>query len=580
MHQLRRLLDYFRPHRRQLQLGLFAILTTAGVGLLAPLVIGQGIDALHQQVTPRRLLAYAALLVVIATVQGFFSFLQRKTLVTMSRNIELDLRRDLYSQLQRLEPAFYQHSYTGDLMARATNDLEAIRRLCGPAIMYGANTLFVATGALLFMYRIHPWLTLLSLCTLPLVVLITQFFGQRIHSLFEAVQADFSRLSAKVQESLAGSRVVRAYAQEEAEERAFDRLSRDYVESNRQLIRWNAAFRPLLQLMIGLGIVAVLYFGSHLLIDDRITVGQFVSFNLFLAKLTWPMVAVGWVINITQRGLASFGRIREILDIEPGVRDQEPLEQPKDLTGAVRFDHLDFTYPGNPQAVLRQIDFAVDAGTRVALVGRTGAGKSTLLSLIPRLYEPAKGSLWIDGFDVRRLPLATLRSMLAMVPQETFLFSATIRDNVAFGQPEASGEEIQQAVRLAGLDEDLQDFPAGLDTIVGERGISLSGGQRQRVALARAVLRQPRLLLLDDCLSAVDAQTEERILDNLRIFFPGRTVFQVSHRISAVEGADLILVLDQGRIVERGDHQELLDQGGLYADLERRQRLEDELATV
>ncbi len=580
MHQLRRLFDYFRPHRRQLQLGICSILATAGVGLMAPLIIGLGIDALHQQVTPRRLLTYAALLVIVATVQGFFSFLQRKTLVTMSRNIELDLRRDLFCHLQRLDPAFYQHSYTGDLMARATNDLEAVRRLCGPAIMYGTNTLFVATGALLFMYRIHPWLTLLSLCTLPVVALITQLFGQRIHSLFKVVQADFSRLSAKVQESLAGSRVVRAYAQEEAEERAFDQLSYNYVESNRQLIRWNAAFRPLLQLMIGLGIVAVLYFGSQLLIDGRITVGQFVSFNLFLTKLTWPMIAIGWVINITQRGLASFGRIREILDTEPGVRDQEPLEQPKNLTGAVRFDHLDFTYPGASPAVLRQIDFAVDAGTRVALVGRTGAGKSTLLSLIPRLYEPEAGSLWIDGYDVRRLPLATLRGMLAMVPQETFLFSATIRDNVAFGSPEASSEEIQQAVRLAGLDEDLQDFPAGLDTIVGERGISLSGGQKQRVALARAVLRQPRLLLLDDCLSAVDAQTEERILNNLRTFFPGRTVFQVSHRISAVEGADLILVLDGGRIVERGNHRELLDQGGLYADLEQRQRLEDQLATV
>ncbi len=580
MNKFQPLLPYLRPYRKMLVAGILSILVSAWIGLMAPLVIGGAIDTLRGMVTSRGLLAYGGLLVGISLAQGVFNFLQRKILVTMSRDIEVDLRADLFSHLERLHMGYFQDMPTGDLMARATNDLEAVRRMAGPAVMYASNTVFAASGALFFMFRIHWELTLLSLCTLPLIAVITKIFGQRLHQLFGAVQKDFSSLSAKVQENLAGGRVVRAYAQEAAEETAFDTISREYVESNRRLIRWDAGFRPMLVGTVGLGFAAVLFFGCRYLIAGEISVGQLVTFNLFLAKLTWPMIAIGWVINMTQRGLASFDRIRAILEQEPAIQDEPPLTSLGEVKGEVAFHGLGFTYESATEPVLHGIEAVVPAGATVAIVGRTGSGKSTLLSLLPRLLNPPAGSLTLDGVDVRRLPLAELRGAIAMVPQETFLFSATIAENVALGRPEASREEITEAVDLAGLAMDVEVFPDGLGTMVGERGITLSGGQKQRVALARALLRRPPILVLDDCLSAVDAETEERILGNLAKVFPGRTVFQVSHRVSAVQGADLILVLDHGRIVERGTHQDLLALGGHYADLERRQRLEEQLAAV
>jgi ATP-binding cassette subfamily B protein len=375
-------------------------------------------------------------------------------------------------------------------------------------------------------------------------------------------------------------RVVRAYAQEGPELAEFRRLNHEYVEGNRRLTAWTAAFHPLLQGLIGVGFAAVLWYGGALVMQGGITLGEFVTFNGFVAKLIWPMIALGWVINLVQRGTASLGRMRSVLDAVPTIVDEEPLADPGEIRGAVRFADLSFGYGDGAPPVLAGIDFEVPAGRTVALVGRTGAGKSTLLSLIPRLIDPPVGTLSVDGVDVRRLPLARLRGAIGMVPQETFLFSATVAENIALGRPEAAREEIARAARLAGLEDDLAAFPHGLDTVVGERGLTLSGGQKQRVALARALLREPRILLLDDCLSAVDTQTEERILGNLRRVFRGRTVFLVSHRISTVKESDLILVLDRGRIVERGTHGELLAGGGLYAELDQRQRLEEELAAV
>jgi ATP-binding cassette subfamily B protein len=571
---------YLRPHKRKLALGLSAIFASVAVGLMSPLLVGRAIDAFRLQVSRETLLGYGGLIVGIALVQGVFSYLQRMILVGMSRDIEFELRNQYFAALESQPPAFFQEHPTGDLMARATKDLEAVRMLCGPAIMYGTSTLFTAVGALIFMVRINGLLTLLTLFTMPLVALTTNLFGSRIHSLFTQVQEKFSDVTTRVQENIAGVRVVRAYAREEREEAELRRINLNYLEGNRRLIGWTVAFHPLLQALIGLGLVAALWYGGLQVIRGNITVGEFVTFQLFLNKLIWPMIALGWVINLAQRGTASLTRIRKILETVPGIRDEEPLTDPGEIRGALRFSDLTFSYRPGTEPVLSRVDFQVPAGATVALVGRTGSGKSTLLSLIPRLIDPPHGTLWVDGVDARRIPLARLRAAIGMVPQETFLFSATIRENIALGRPDASTEEVLEATRLAGLGPDVTTFPNGLDTIVGERGITLSGGQKQRVALARALLRASPILLLDDCLSAVDTHTEEQILRNLRTVFKGRTVFLVSHRISTVKEADLILVLDRGEILERGTHAQLIAHGGLYADLHQRQLLEEELAAV
>lgn len=580
LRRLRGLLPAFRPYRGRVALGITAILLSVAFGLLAPQLIGAAVDAFRRNPSHAALLRYALGLVGVAAVQGIFSFVQRRVLVGVSRDIEVDLRDRYFAHLERQPPAFFQERATGDLMARATSDLNAVRMLCGPAIMYSSQTLFTAIGALLAMARLDLPLTGVALAALPAVAGATKVFGERIHHRYERVQQGFARLTARVQESLAGARVVRAYAQEEAERRAFGELNAAYLEENRRLVRITAAFHPLLQVLVGCGFVAVLYFGGRQIHAGAITVGEFVAFNFFLAKLVWPMIAIGWVINLVQRGAASFGRLLEILEVEPAVADHEPLVRGARLRGAVSCRGLVFAYQPGGEPVLGPLAFEVPAGGSLGLVGATGAGKSTLLSLLPRLWEPPEGSLFLDGIDVRRLPLAELRAAIAMVPQESFLFSATLAENIAFGRPEASAAEILEAAHLAGLEPDLEALPNGLDTVVGERGLTLSGGQKQRVALARALLRRPRVLLLDDCLSAVDAATEARVLGNLARAGEGRTVLVVSHRIAAVAACDLVLVLAAGRITERGTPAELLAAGGAYAELARLQTLEEELAAV
>ena len=574
MHKLRPLLPYFLPYRLSLAGGMTAIVFQASIGLLAPLVVGWAVDVLREEVSWTTLLRFALLLLGVTLAQGFFQFAQRLILVRMSRHIEYDLANDYFGQLERLDSDFYQKHATGDLMARATNDLAAVRMVCGPAIMYTTNTIVTSIGALALMLEINPSLTLLALAPLPFVALISKFFGSRIHNLFTTVQEQYSGLTAKVQENLAGARVVRTYAQEDRERELFREINEDYVQANRRLIAWDAAFRPIILTLIGIGFAAILWQGCQMILSGQLTVGQYVTFNLFLSKMVWPMIAIGWVVNLAERAAAAFERIDMILRTEPVIRDAPDAKTP-DIQGAIDFRNLSFSY--NHEAVLRNISLAVEAGSRVAVVGRTGSGKSTLLALIPRLLDPPPGTLRLDGEDVRHLELATLRGEIAMVPQESFLFSDTIAGNIAFARPDAPPEDIFNAARLAGLENDLSGFPRGLDTMVGERGITLSGGQKQRVALARAILRKPKILLLDDCLSAVDAETEDQILQNLHEVFPGRTVFQVSHRVSAVSNANLILVLHGGTICEQGSHDELLGQDGFYADLYRRQQLEREL---
>lgn len=579
MKRLRLLLPYLRRYPWHLAAGIGCIVLSVAFGLITPVLIGRAVDSLWREVSTGVLLRFSLLIVGATAIQGLFNFGQRRILVAMSRHIEYDLRQDFFAHLERQPLAFFHARYTGDLMARATNDLQAVRMLCGPAIMYTTTTLVTGVGALVLMLRLHAPLTLVALAPMPLVAVATKVFGQRIHQLFERVQEQFSNLTAKAQENLSGVRVVRAYVQEEPEHQAFRELNDEYVGRTRRLIRWTSAFHPLLQSLVGLGFVAVLWYGGVLVWRQDLSIGQFVTFNFFLGKLVWPMIAIGWVINLVQRGAASFGRIRQVLDEEPAVRDEPTLTPLSAVRGAVTIRDLTFTWDGGPP-VLRDIDLEIPAGTTVAVVGRTGTGKSTLLSLLPRLVDPPRGTVFLDGVDVRTLPLAELRAAMAVVPQESFLFSVTVADNIRMGRSEASEAEIERAAALAGLEDDLVGFPKGLQTMVGERGITLSGGQKQRVALARALVRDAPMLLLDDCLSAVDTATEERILQNLRQVFPGRTVFMVSHRVSTVRHADLILLLDGGRIAERGGHAELLALGGLYAELARRQELEEELEAV
>jgi ATP-binding cassette, subfamily B, multidrug efflux pump len=576
---LRYLWPYLYPHRRKLTIGLATVVAATGLGLASPLLIGNAIDALRHGVSWAGLVGYACLIVLFSLGTGVFNYYQRMILVAMSRDVEFDLRNVYFGSLEKQAPGFFHDYPTGDLMARATNDLQAVRMLCGPAIMYMAGTLGTAAGALFFMTRISVPLMLIALAPMPLVVLATTFVGRRVHTLFTGVQGKFSDVTSKVQENLSGVRVVRAYAREAHEEAEFDRINEHYLDGNRKLAVWSTAFMPLLQVFIGIGFAAVLWYGGLLVIRSRISIGEFVTFHLFLGRLIWPMIAVGWVVNLTQRGTASLARIRKILDSVPTIQDEEPLVDPGAIEGGLSFRDLSFSYrPGVP--VLADINLQVPAGQTVAVVGRTGSGKSTLLALIPRLIDPPHDALRVDGVDIRHLPMAKLRAAIGMVPQETFLFSATIHENIALGRPDAPLDEVLEAARMAGLDTDLASFPKGLDTVVGERGLTLSGGQKQRVTLARALLRQPNTLLLDDCLSAVDTQTEEQILGNLRTVFRGRTVFLVSHRISTVKDANVILVLDQGRIVERGTHPQLIAHGGLYAELHQRQLLEEELAAV
>ena len=583
MTSLKPLVSYLKTYRRSLLVGEAYVLASAIIGLFAPLIIGAAIDSLRETLDGGALLRYAALLLALTAVKGIFHFAQRVELVAMSRRIEFDLRQRFFGHLQELHAGFFHQQPTGDLMARATNDIEAVRRLSGPALMYAGNTVFTAVGAVFFMVDIHLGLTLAALAVMPPVAVVTQVLGKRIHQAFQRVQEQFSALTVKVQENISGARVVRAYAREETEIAAYEEINQEYVARNRTLILWDGAMRPAIHGLMGLAFAAILAYGSLLILDGVMTVGDFVAFNIFLARMAWPMIAIGWVINLAQQGAASMERLQAILAIEPEIKDHEPLERVDEIRGEPSLERVSFSYvPGGdvsgsaPQ--LCDLTLEIPAGRTVALVGRTGCGKSTFLSLIPRIFEASAGTLRLDGHDVRTLPLATLRGAMAMVPQETFLFSTTLRENIAFGRPDATDAEILSAAAAAGLETDLEAFPKGLDTLVGERGVTLSGGQKQRVALARAVLREPRVLLLDDCLSAVDAQTEERILTNLRRIFPGRTVLMATHRVAAARLCDDIVVLDEGRIVARGSHDELVAGGGFYADLHRRQHLEEALA--
>lgn len=590
MTPLRRLLHYFARYKPSMIAGALCVVGSAVFSLLKPLIIGNAVNSLTKAVEAGALVRYGLLLVGASIVEGGFLYAQRWIIIGASRKIEYDMRNDFYGHLQRLPVEFYQDQRTGDLMSRATNDLSSVRMLIGPAVMHSFSSMLVVTGAFVMMLQIDVTMALASLVAVPVVAGTVKFFGARIHVHFRSVQDYFGDISARVQENLAGVRVVRAFTQEENEMTLFRRMNREYVDRNRKLIRLTATFYPALHAFIGLMFVLVFFLGTRKIIAGTMSLGSFVAFQFYLGRMVWPLIALGWVINLFQRGMASMKRLHDIWSVTPR-EDVRTTGDSGTIHGDLEVRDLTFVYPAAPvlegqvatastHPVLRSVSFTVQSGQTVGIVGHTGSGKSTLLALITKTFEPPPGTIFVDGRPIETIPVRQLREWIGMVPQETFLFSESIAENIRFGREQASPAEVDEAARLAGLAGDVVAFPKGFETMIGERGITLSGGQKQRTAIARALLRKPAILVLDDSLSAVDTATEERILHALRSVREGRTVLIVSHRVSSVKDADEIIVLNDGAIIERGTHDALIAHDGYYANLYRRQTLEAEIEEI
>lgn len=574
---LRQLMPYMRKYRLRILSGFVFIITGNFIGVINPQIVRRAIDYLEQQIEVRQLIIFAGLIVAISFLQGVFRFLMRRTIIVVSRLIENDIRNELFGKLQTLSDAFYQRNSTGDIMARMTNDLNAIRSVLGPGLMYTFNTATMFVFVIIMMLKISWLLTLIAMIPIPLMVITVNRMSTQVNKRFSAVQAQFSAISTKVQENLAGMRIVKSYVLEKPEIEDFNRLNREYIEKSMHHVKVQAAFRPVMMLIIGLGVSLILLFGGRLIIDGTITLGQFVAFNLYLGMLVWPSIALGWVMGVFYQGVASMKRLDHILKAEPDIYDADRVVPLNKLNGSVCFKNLNFSYPGDRQKVLENVSLEAEPGQIIAIVGRTGSGKTSLVKLLLRIYDPPEGSLLIDDHDIRSIPLKTLRRQIGYIPQDTFLFSDSIRNNIIFGNDAAAEDEIEQAARAAQIHDSIMEFPGGYDTMLGERGINLSGGQKQRLSIARAILKKPRILILDDALSAVDTVTEEAILNNLRRIMKDKTCFWISHRISSIKDADFIVVLDEGRIAEQGRHEDLLMFGGIYADMFEKQQLEETL---
>ena len=579
---LRPLFGYMRRYRWSYILGSICVICTNIFAVQGPRIIGDAIDELKKTgTTGNRILFLVGMLLLVYAVKGVFLYAQRWILIGASREIEFDLRNDLFLHLERQDSGFYHRYRTGDIMARLTNDLNAVRMLLGPALMYSANTISLAIFALVYLLRYSPYLTLVALAPMPIASILVQYLGSRIHTRFERIQASFSDISAQAQENYSGVRLIRAFAREDAQIKLFEDLNRQYIARALRLVQLMGMLWPTLEFILGISMMITLLAGGHLVLQHRISVGDFVAFNGYMIQLIWPIIAVGWVVNIFQRGTASVTRIHELLLQLPAIDDSAAdASIPADTTlhGDIELRHLNFEYGETP--VLRDISLHIPAGSSLAIVGPTGSGKTTLVSLLSRLYEAPDNSLLVDGRPIRQYPLAVLRRNIGMVPQETFLFSETLRENLKFGAPNATTEQMLHAAEAAHIRQEFEDFPQGFETAVGERGVTLSGGQKQRTAIARALLRRPSILILDDALASVDTYTEERILGGLRNYTDQVTTILISHRVSTVRHADQIAVLDQGRIVELGKHEELLERGGYYASLHQKQQLEEELTVA
>jgi ATP-binding cassette subfamily B protein len=572
---VRTVLSYLGRYRLRLALGGASLIMCDVLALAIPWILKTAIDALSRGITKAELLSYAGLMVVITAGAAVFRFLMRRIMIGVSRRIEVDMRADFFAHLQSMSPAFYHRHRTGDLMALATNDLNAVRTLVGPAVMYSMNTVVIGTLAIALMSYLSWQLALAALAPMALLTVGVYHSIKVIHRLFETVQEKFSSINARAQENLSGIRVVKAYAREDYETREFGTASSDYVDANMKLFKVQALLHPLLATIAGLGVLSILYFGGRMVIDGEITLGTFVAFNGYLTMLVFPVIAAGWVMNMTEQGLASMQRINSVMAEAPEITDARARPDAVPADASVQFENVSFRYArgGDRGDVVRNVTFEVRNGETIAIVGATGSGKTTLIALLMRLYDTTAGRVVIGGHDVREIPLQTLRGMIGLVPQDIFLFSESIRENIAFGAADLTDPVLEAVSKTAAVHEEIQAFPNQFNSMIGERGINLSGGQKQRVAIARALARQPRILVLDDALSSVDATTEENILRSLEGELESRTAILISHRISTARQADRVIVLNDGEIAEQGTHEQLVALGGIYAEMNHKQML-------